>query len=124
MFRNIDRGAQGICMINRCVLTVKVKQPFLDWLHALPDPPRPITLARANQDTAAYLLPVYEYDDDKERILETYYDLVFEELLMGWWTDRAGWPSARDLRTFKKWFDVEFHSIAFDLVDAPLLHDD
>jgi len=25
-------------MLNRCVVTVKTKQPFLDWLKSLPDP--------------------------------------------------------------------------------------
>ena len=41
---------------------------------------------------------------------------------MGWWTEPNDWPqNNRNLTLFKKWFDYEFHSMVFDLVDGPLL---
>ena len=106
-------------MLNRSALIVKVKQPFLDWLRSLPDP-ADTTLDQINRDNPAYLLPDYVYDSDQEDILAHYFDLIFEEQLAGWWRVEKDWPSHRDLDTFKKWFDVEFHSAIFDLVDGSI----
>jgi hypothetical protein len=46
--------------------------------------------------------------------------LLFKTDERKWWQDPDAWPSKRDLPTFKKWFDVEFHSVVFDLVDKPI----
>ncbi len=51
------------------------------------------------------------------------YDLIFEEELASWWTVRKDWPLQRNLETFKKWFDIEFHSVVIDIFDAPLEDD-
>ena len=77
-----------------------------------------------NDDNTSYLLPDYEDNHQRDRILSRYYALIFEEPLAGWWTDQSHWPGKRDLRTFKKWFDVEFHSVVLDLVDDALLDDE
>ena len=107
--------------IDRSILTVRAKQPFLDWLHSLPDPdPVGYTLDEVNRDQSAYLLPEYEDDNQMEYLLEKYFKQIFEEQLNGWWLDADAWPPRRDLKTFKEWFDVEFHSIVFDLVDKPI----
>ena len=106
-------------MLNRSVLIVKAKQPFLNWLRSLSDP-ADITLEQLNQDNTAYLLPDYTYDTEQEEILADYFDLIFEEQLAGWWKVESDWPADRDLGTFKKWFDVEFHSAILDLVDESL----
>ena len=107
-------------MVNRCVVTIRAKEPFLEWMRGLPDP-GDFTLDEVNRDTTAYLLPQYEDDQQRDRILRRYFPLVFEEQLAAWWTDEKDWPSKRDLRTFKGWFDIEFHAIALDLVDGPIL---
>jgi hypothetical protein len=39
---------------------------------------------------------------------------------MGWWQDEEAWPPKRNMETFKRWFDVEFHFNVLDLVDEPL----
>lgn len=111
--------------INRCVAIVRVKQPFLDWLKKLPDPPRGVTLATMNDDCHSYLLPQYEMEEDQDQILADFYDDIFVNELMGWWTDEEAFPKERTLATFRRWFDVEFHSVALDLIDdEPLEHDE
>lgn len=106
--------------INRSVLIVRSKELFLHWLNSLPDPGN-YTLEDINEDQSALLLPEYEDDRGKENILKKYFKEIFEEQLNGWWTDPDAWPSKRDLKTFKKWFEVEFHSLVFDLVDRPIM---
>ncbi len=110
-------------MLNRCVVLVKAKEPFLEWLRRLPNPCN-FGLDLINDDTTAYLLPDYENDRHRDRLLRRYYDFIFEEQLAAWWTVESDWPPKRDLRTFKQWFDVEFHSLVLDLVGGPILDDE
>ncbi|MCK5247679.1 hypothetical protein KAR02_12305 [Candidatus Bipolaricaulota bacterium] len=106
-------------MLNRCVVTIRAKEPLCVWLRSLPDCDD-ITLDQVNQETTAYLLPVYMDDDEQDEVLAQYYDLLFEEELAGWWTAKDDWPENRSLEMFKSWFDVDFHSVVVDLEDAPL----
>ncbi len=110
-------------MVNRSILIVRAKQPFLEWLRSLPDPAN-ITLDEVNSDNTAYLIQDYKSDDEREKILTHCYDLVFEDQLAGWWRDETDWPEIRDMETFKEWFDIEFHSLVIDLVDGPLGDED
>jgi len=106
-------------MLNRCVVTVRAREPFLRWLEALPGSAG-ITLDQVNEDTSVYLLPDHEDDSERHSLLASYYARIFEDQLAGWWTEIRDWPRSRDLETFSRWFDVEFHSIAVDLVRGPL----
>ncbi len=110
-------------MLNRSVLIVRVKEPFLEWIKSLPDP-SDVSQEQVNRDNTAYLLPEYSYDHEEGELIEQFYDLIFEEQLSAWWTEKNNWPAKRDLAMFRKWFDVEFHSAVLDLVDAPLEYDD
>jgi len=107
-------------MLNRSIIIIKAKEPFLSWLSSLPEPENNISLDEINFDSSVYLLPEYEMDDEREDILADYYDIIFEDQLADWWTDSAIWPKTRDLSTFKEWFNIEFHSLILDLVDLPL----
>ena len=110
-------------MLNRVAVIVKPKKPFFDWLQALPDP-CDVTPEEADDDSTVYLFP--EYEDDKERLklLKKFYVLIFEQELSGWWIVESDWPNERSYTIFTEWFDVQFHSVVHDLVDAPLFDDD
>jgi hypothetical protein len=106
--------------INRSLLILKPKQPFLDWAHSLDAEGKHFTLEQWTEDSTAYLVPELWEDADQEELLESSYDILFEEQLAGWWTDEAAWPKARNLKMFLEWFDVEFHSLVFDLCNGPI----
>lgn len=105
--------------INRSLIIVRGKEPFLHWLHSLPDPDE-ITLEEVNYDQSSYLLPEYEDDYEQEKIIKKYFKQIFEDKLYGWWRDPDAWPSKMGLKTFKEWFEVEFHSVVLDLVDKQI----
>lgn len=109
-------------MLNRSLVTVKAKEPFRQWLLALPDPCDE-SLASINEEATAFLLPEFEDDNQRDRILKKFFILIFESELADWWIKEDDWPAKRDFRTFKQWFDVEFHAVVEDLVDAPLFED-
>jgi hypothetical protein len=106
--------------INRSLLIVKPKQPFLDWTQTLDDEDKSISLEEITKDSAAYLVPELWQDSDEQELLESCYRVLFELQLEGWWTDEADWPKERNLKMFLDWFEVEFHSLVFDLCDDPI----
>ena len=106
-------------MLNRSALIVRAKEPFLKWLKSLPDP-ADVSRDIINHDNTAYLLPDLSSGFEEAELLEQFYGLIFEEQLDGWRVEKNDWPEKRDLQTFNNWFDVEFHSVVLDLVDAPL----
>ena len=105
------------------MLIIKAKEPFRQWLLSLPDPDD-ITLDELNEDTAVYLLPEYDDDAQRDRILKKIYKDIFEEQLEGWWVDEKAWPAKRDMKTFKQWFHIEFHSMIVDLVGTDLIDEE
>jgi hypothetical protein len=68
-------------MINRSVLIVQAKEPFLAWIRSLPDP-SDVSREQVNRDNTAYLLPEYSYDYEEGELIEQFYDLIFEEQLV------------------------------------------
>jgi len=108
-------------MLNRGLVIVRPKQPYLDWASALDDSglvPDP------TGEQTVYLIPSYEDDEEAWKILESVYPLIFEHELEGWDTDTTTWPQDRDLAMFKDWFAVEFHSVVEDLCDFEIVEDD
>ena len=106
--------------IDRAVLIVKPKQAFLNWARSLDDESKDLALDDLRRDCSAYLVPQIWQDSDQQAILGECYDTVFEEQLESWDTNEDAWPKSRNLKMFLEWFDVEFHSVVFDLCDAPV----
>lgn len=108
-------------MLNRGVLIVRPRQPYLDWAAGLDDSglvPDP------DDERTIYLIPGYEDDDQAWAILEEVYAEVFARELDGWHTDEAAWPQNRDFAMFQEWFDIELHSIVEDLCADPIIDDE
>jgi hypothetical protein len=108
-------------MLNRGVVIVRPKQPFLDWAAGLDDSgivPDPIG------EQTVYLIPSYEDDEAAWELLEKVHPGIFENELYGWHTDEAAWPRGRNFAMFKKWFEVELHSVVEDLCDFAIVDED
>ena len=108
-------------MINRAVLIVRPKQPFLDWAAGLDDSG---VLPDVEGEQTVYLIPNFDTDDDARSILEDVYPEVFEKELWGWHTEESEWPEKRDLKTFEEWFAIEMHSVVEDLCDYEIFEEE
>lgn len=106
--------------INRSVVVVKPKQPYLDWVQSLDDEGTNVTLADLQQDCTAFLVPELLDEEHQEEILAQYHDVLFEYELASWIEDDALWPPKRNLTMFKEWFETEFSSLVVDVVGDPL----
>jgi hypothetical protein len=108
-------------MLNRGVVIVRPKQPYLDWAAGLDDSgivPNP------SDEQTVYLIPSYEDEEEAWEILEAVHPAIFENELYGWHTDDAAWPGGRDFAMFKEWFTIELHSVVTDLCDSEIFDED
>ena len=101
--------------VNRSLVVVKPKQPYVDWANSFMDDDKVQSIESFHCDCNAYLIDEIEEDGDEERILKKIYRRIFVEELHAWMRDEDTWPKKRDYPTFRNWFDVEFHSLVFDL---------
>ena len=106
-------------MLNRSLLIVRFKQPFLDWAVSLDDS----GLVPELGDETAYLVPEFDDEKEAERILKRVYEEVFERELTSWDTQESRWPKPRTLALFREWFDIQLHSMVEDLGDDALEDD-
>ena len=112
-------------MINRDLVIVRFKQPFVDWVNEADPNPQDdyMSFEEVNEDPPAFLIPEYA-SEEFEEWLQEYYPPIFEEALEQWYADPSLWPQDRTWKLFKAWCDVEVHSMIIDLVDGPLEDDD
>lgn len=111
----------GPRMINRTVAVIKPKQAFLDWLKSVPDWDLKLTLDDLRkEDCTTLLIPEFFSLDQAHRYVESLHTALFEVELDGWYRDRKLWPKRRNLALFRKWFDIELHSMVIDVAGVPL----
>ena len=110
--------------LNRTVVLLVPKQPFLQWVNDADPDEQALTLADLCEDNEVFLIP--QLNDDQESIqwVEKRWSILFEHMLAEWVIDETVWPQKRTLNMFREWFDIEIHTLAWDLADEPLLIED
>ncbi len=98
-------------ILNRSAITVKAKQPFIDWANAL-TPELPMEINILGESKTYLTNPDF---DNAEKHIKKYFKQIFEEELEGVWLDENDWPSKRDFKTFCEWFDFEISDMVIDL---------
>jgi len=102
-------------MLNRAVLILVYRQPFVDWINAV-DPSSSasvLTLEDVNEEHTVYLVEVEDQEELSEW-LEQNHAALFEEELGGWYTDPVLWPRDRSLEMFKAWCSPQLHTVIVD----------
>ena len=110
--------------LNRTVVLLGPKQPFLDWLNNVDPADDALTAEDLRDDNEVFLIPQFNDNSDSEKWVEKRWSFLFEHMLMGWIDDEALWPQDRTLAMFREWFDIEIHTMAWDLSDDPLYVED
>jgi hypothetical protein len=103
-------------MLNRSAVIVKPRQPYLEWARR--DDAEGLAesvFETLRKEPTAYLLPEYEDPSSEREVLEEFWPVLFEAMLVGWVTDEASWPKNRTFGMFQEWFDVQMSSIVEDL---------
>ena len=110
--------------LNRTVVLLVARQPFLDWLNSVDSDDEALTIEDLRNDNEVFLIPQYSDNSDSVKWIEKRWSSLFEHMLMGWIEDEHVWPQDRSLDMFREWFDIEIHSMAWDLSDEPLFVED
>ena len=104
--------------INRTLLIVIPKKPYLDWVKSTQN-------GKDESDTdgghhSAYLISE-KYDEfNYKKYLEKHYIDIFEEELYSMIRDSDLWPQTRDFKTYNEWFDTHACDTVFDLSNEPI----
>lgn len=109
--------------INRSVVIVRPKKPFLDWLSSVEKAlGGGLSEIDLTEEGAAFLIPDEDIIDAKEaqRYIESKWRDIFEQFLFDWLIDDTLWPKKRTLKMFREWFDLVYAPMAWDLVKKPL----
>ncbi|MBP7999931.1 MAG: hypothetical protein KA314_03740 [Chloroflexi bacterium] len=110
-------------LINRGVVVVKPKQPFVDWLNQLPDAEEeePFTIAGLHEDCTVLLIPDFPSLEEMEAFINPLKPDLFEHELANFWEDPQQWPDNLSARIFDEWFDLEAHSMVYDTASTELI---
>jgi len=112
--------------INRHLIILMPKQPVLDWIKRVdPNPPN-VTLDQLRLEQNAFLVPDdLDGQQDAENWVQRRWQMFFEGFLAEWYTVESWWPQKRTLKMFKDWFDVQYHSMVWDMAaKAPITYED
>lgn len=103
--------------IDRIVTIIKPKQPMLDWINNHPHAEGTThTLDEIRHDCTALLIPILENEEEATALIAGIYEGIFDNELASWYLDETTWPEHRTFEMFQAWFDLEFHSLVFDLL--------
>ncbi|WP_252177864.1 hypothetical protein [Endozoicomonas sp. 4G] len=106
--------------INRCVVTLKPGQPFIDWAKGLgTDLPEDWSL-----EGGSYLLDEQETEEGLKAVLTNNARAMMENELSAWEEDPGRWPEQRDIEALNRWFDVYVSVAGFDLGRESLMRAD
>lgn len=106
--------------INRTVVFVSPKQPFIDWANSMDDDPE---LLAEETFATAYLIPDRYGEVNYEQYIKENSRRIFEIELASWVADEESWPPDRSYDAFQKWFDIRVADSVFDLCQIPLIRE-
>lgn len=116
--------------LNRASVSLKPKKPVIDWLRDIDRSigAEPIDgLDSLNENGDIFLIPDEEKIESREEAVkwvEKRWSDFFEFELGKWIIDDQLWPKDRTLKLFRTWFDIEYHSMVWDLGSEPLTTED
>ena len=104
--------------IDRIVAIVKPREKMLQWLQTNTEESEEITLEDLRNDCTSLLLPPFDEPNDAMQFIKEHCEEIFENELISWDVEEQHWPTERNnFLSFSEWFDVEFHSLVFDMVE-------
>lgn len=102
-------------VVNRNVVTIKPKQPIVDWINAIyPEIPED------GSETSAYLIKAYDDPADIEKWLRKNFGRIFENELNERHQDEDDWPKNRTWKLFNAWFDTSVSAVVYDIEEGAI----
>lgn len=103
--------------VKRVAAVVKPTQKMLDWIKEKTDTNHKLTLENLRSDCLTLLIPSFKGPKQADAFIKDIFPGIFENELLAWGIQEEHWPKERDYDTFKDWFNIELHSLIFDIGD-------
>ena len=100
-------------IVNRGYISVKAKQPYIDWVNEIEGEDVIDTETEAN---------IYLIDEDffdEEPVIKANFKTIFRNELIAISEDEESYPTI-NLETFNDWFEIELGASVFDCVTGGL----
>lgn len=112
--------------IDRSAFVLIPKQPMFDWIMEVDPVPASLTLEDIRKDPDIFMVQQEKVEThvDADAWISKHWKPLFEHVLNDWYTDEKLWPKNRTVKMFREWFDVQFHSMIWDLEGAQITHED
>lgn len=111
-------------LLNRAALALLPRQPFVDWIDALPAAvnPEPAQSLEAHRaEGTLYLIDEVFSEADIAAAIERHWRQMFENELSAWDEFADHWPATLSRELFGAWFELQPQLMAIDLSSAPLM---
>jgi hypothetical protein len=104
-------------VVERSVVVLKPKQPFLDWINnsLANSTDTLLDLQSIRIDCNSYLMPEVNEIEDGVAFVDEFFESLFQMELASWSEEESSWPEELTLKMFWEWFDVEISPTLIDL---------
>lgn len=101
--------------VDRIAAVVKPTAVMLHWLNDCPLRKDHLILQDLRKDCLVLLVPEFDGPKQASEYIKSIFKPIFEAELISWGVPEHLWPENRDIELFKRWFDIEFHSMIYDV---------
>lgn len=114
MFESIDRD----------VLIVFYKQPFIDWVNFVYSDDKMECPELLEHDQGnVYLVPEFAYPDEAAEYVKENFRHFFENELFGWCENKEDWPKDLSWEFFERCFHYSWQSVVMDTIESDIQKD-
>lgn len=108
--------------IDRIAVVIRPTAKMLEWLNGCPAQHDHLTIQNLRRDCIVLLIPEFDGPKQASEYIKTIFEPIFEAELISWGIPENLWPKERNLELFKVWFDIEFHSMIYDVAYLEEMH--
>lgn len=101
--------------VDRIVAIVRPTDRMLAWLKKQPNALDNMVIQNLQKDCTALMIPFFDGPKQAKAYIEQISQGIIESELESWGVPKSHWPKDLSLEIFYKFFDIEFHSMVYDL---------
>lgn len=106
--------------LERVAVVLKPTEKMLAWINENTESSDMLTLNDIRSDCTVLLLPTFTNEIQAEAYILDIYQIIFTHELQTWYEDENLWPKELTIELFLQWFDIEIHSMVYDVVKDEL----
>jgi len=102
--------------VDRVAAIIRPKERMIQWLKQHPDAVADsISITDIRKDCTVLLIPQFDGPKQAREYIRQLAEGIFEAELTSWSIPKDKWPIDRGFDEFIQWYDIEFHSLIYDL---------